>query len=90
MCPVSCHCIGRCNSTQSNWMFVCTLIAHNTYATNCREQYCTSLPNLIVERNLNLAIVHVGRNTGCKYTACVLTAKQEYERQDLDQGKDDE
>ena len=66
MCPVSCHSIGRCNSTQSNWMFVCTLIAHNTYATNCREQYCTSLPNLVVERNLYLTILHVGRNASSK------------------------
>ena len=47
-------------------MFVCTLIAHNTYATNCREQYCTSLPNLVVERNLYLAILHVGRNASSK------------------------
>ena len=75
MCPVSSHRISTCNGTQCNRMLVCTLITHYTYRTDSREQYGTSLPDLIVERNLYLAILHVSRNTGSQDAASVLTTQ---------------
>ena len=53
--------------TQSHRMLVCTLVTHHSYRTDSRKQYGTCLPDLVVERNLNLAILHVGRNTSSQY-----------------------
>ena len=64
MSPVGSHRISTCYGTQCNRVLVGTLITHYTYRTNSRKQHSTSLPDLIVERNLNLAILHISRNTG--------------------------
>ena len=56
-------------------MLVCALVAHYAYRAYCREEHGASLPDLIVERNLNLTVLHVGGNAGCKYAACVLTGE---------------
>ena len=75
MCPVGCHRIGTGYGTESHWMLVSTFITHHTYGANGGQKNSTCLPNLIVERNLNLAILHVGRNTGSQYSASFLTAQ---------------
>lgn len=69
MCPVGCHCIGTGYSTQGYGMLVGTLIAHHTYTANSRKQDGTCLPDLIVERNLDLAILHISRDTSSQHLA---------------------
>ena len=48
-------------------MLVGTLITHHTHTANSRKQDGTCLPDLIVERNLDLAILHIGRNTSSQH-----------------------
>ena len=75
MCPVGCHRICTGYGTQCNRVLVGTLITHHTYRADSREQYGTSLPNLIVERYLNLTILHISRNTGSQDAASFLTTQ---------------
>ena len=56
-------------------MLVCTLVAHHTDTANCREKDSSCLPDLVIQRNLNFTIFHVGRNSGCQNLTGILTRK---------------
>ena len=78
MRPVGSHGISTGNGTKSNRMLVCTLVTHNAYATDSGQQDRSGLPNLIVERHLYLAILHIGRYSGSQDTTCFFTRKANF------------
>ena len=47
-------------------MLVCALVAHDANRLHCCQEYCSCLPSLIIERNLDLAVLHLGRNACSK------------------------
>ena len=69
MSPVGSHGVGRGDSTQGDRILVGALVAHDTDATDGGEEDGTSLPNLVVERYLDFAVGHSGRNASGQYSA---------------------
>ena len=67
MRPIGRHRIRRGDSTQSYRMLVSTLITHHTYRTDSTQKNRSCLPDLVIQRNLNLTILHICRNTRCKH-----------------------
>ena len=56
-------------------MLIGTLIAHHTHTANRREENSTCLPDLVVERNLDLAILHISRNTSGQHLASLFATQ---------------
>ena len=75
MCPVGSHSVGTCNGTQCNGILVGAFVTHNAHAAHFAQQDSACLPYLVVEANLDFAVLHVGRNTGCEHTACLLSTE---------------
>ena len=75
MSPVGCHGISRGNSTQRYRMLIGAFISHYTDTADGREKDDTSLPDLIVERNLDVSVLHIGRYTSSQDFASLFTTK---------------
>ena len=65
MCPVGRHGIGRSDGTEGHRLLIGALIAHHTDTLHGEEHHA-GLPNLVVERNLDFALLgsiigHTGR-----------------------------
>ena len=56
-------------------MLIGALIAHHTHAADLTEQDDTCLPDLIVQRHLNVPILHISRNAGSQDLTSLLATE---------------
>ena len=56
-------------------MLVGALVAHHAHGADGGEEDGARLPDLVVERDLDFAVLHVGRNAGSQHTASLLAAE---------------
>ena len=73
MSPVGCHGITRCDGTQGYRVLVGALVAHHANAADIAEEDGSCLPNLVLDRHFDLAVLHVGWHTCCKHATCLFS-----------------